>query len=295
MSDDCPTSFLNPNTHHEYDMVLVNMSDFSIFLGIAVTLGSLISFVPQVMKIYKKRSILGINFFWVFFYTSQQFCRASNTVILNLPRFLACSQVGFKKCFPSLIVSIQMVGLYVMFFGVPLLYILFSNDYEGSNSTLDIKKRRKNQRIIKVLYILIMCYTISVVGISCFSISFQGICSNIARNLARVLGYFSGFFVLFQWLPQIYSTYKFKGSGSISIITLAIQAPGGIINLIFMIFISKEQFSTWISIFINTSQTLILLCMLLYYNFKSKFKKILEKKKKVNDHTPLLSPEYTVQ
>ncbi|KAJ3427123.1 pq loop repeat protein [Anaeramoeba flamelloides] len=184
-----------------------------------------------------------------------------------------------------------MVGVYVMFFGVPLLYILFSNDYEGSKSALDIKRRRKSHLIMKFLYFLIMCYTISVVAISCFSISIQGVCSNIARNLGHVLGFFSGCFVLFQWLPQIYSTYKFKGSGSISIITLSIQAPGGIINLIFMIFISKEQFSTWVSIFVNTSQALILLSMLIFYNYKSKLKKKKEQKKELSDHKPLLSTE----
>ncbi|KAJ3426040.1 pq loop repeat protein [Anaeramoeba flamelloides] len=291
MSDQCPSDFLSPDLHHEYQLALVNMNDLGIITGIVIGLGSVLSYLPQVLKLFKRRSVLGINFIFIFFCTLNQFYAAANAVILNLPKTMACAQVGFGKCYSSLLAMLQITGLWVMFFPVPLLFILFHNNYESIKTQRQSKREQKKYKLYAFLYVLVVLDVVVVALITIISVAIQGPCSVIARTLAQILGVVSGIIVLFQWIPQIYSTYKFKGAGSVSVITLAVQAPGGFINLAFMIFISKEKFSTWFSFFVNTIQVIILLTMIIYYHLKSKIKKKNKKKDSIDltENEPLIS------
>ncbi|KAJ3429787.1 pq loop repeat protein [Anaeramoeba flamelloides] len=294
MNVKCPSDFMSPDLHHEYRIALVNMDDLGITTGIILGLGSVLSYLPQVLKLFKRRSVLGINFIFIFFCTLNQFFAAANALILNLPKTIACAQVGFGKCYSSLLAMLQITGLWVMFFPVPLLFILFHNNYESIKSRRQSKREQKKYKLYAFMYALIVLGVVVVALIATVSISIQGPCSVIARTLAQILGVVSGIIVLFQWIPQIYSTYRFKGAGSVSVITLAVQAPGGFINVAFMIFISKEKFSTWFSFFVNTIQVIILFTMIIYYHLKSKIK--IKNKKKysidLKENEPLISNKY---
>ncbi|KAJ3441744.1 pq loop repeat protein [Anaeramoeba flamelloides] len=273
MADECPPDFYNPSLHHEYDMSLVSMSTVGTIMGITIGILSMLSYLPQIIKIYNKKSIRGLNIIYICFCTTNQFYAASNAVILNLPKMMACAQVGFFKCYSSLLAMIQICGLWAMFFPIPLLFVLFHNNREAVTNEIQFRKKKIEFRWTVVLFIFTILDVVVVSFVSILAIAIQGPCSPVARNLAIVLGFISGMIVIFQWMPQLYSTYKFKGAGSISVITLVIQAPGGLVNLAFLIFVSKEKFSTWFSFFTNNVQLFILLSMIIYYHLKSKKKK----------------------
>jgi len=97
-----------------------------------------------------------------------------------------------------------------------------------------------------------------------------GECSSAVINFGFSAGILSTVCTFVQWGPQIYSTYRLKAVGSYSILTLAIQAPGTLVVVYFLLFISKEGISTWLAYLTAGIQQLILLSLLIYYNYKGK-------------------------
>jgi hypothetical protein len=66
------------------------------------------------------------------------------------------------------------------------------------------------------------------------------------------------------------TTCKIKSSGSLSLLLLAIQCPGGLINSIFMIFGQGDNWTTWLSILAAAIQQGILLVICLVFSAKKK-------------------------
>ena len=87
------------------------------------------------------------------------------------------------------------------------------------------------------------------------------------KNYGKSIGTLSSILVFIQYAPQMYTTYQIKGSGSLSTTMLLIQAPGGIINCLFMAIGQKENFSTWLPFLVSALQQFILLGMCFYYDW----------------------------
>eukprot|EP01130_Rhizamoeba_saxonica_P001140 TRINITY_DN1101_c0_g1_i1.p1 TRINITY_DN1101_c0_g1~~TRINITY_DN1101_c0_g1_i1.p1 ORF type:complete len:133 (-),score=19.57 TRINITY_DN1101_c0_g1_i1:20-418(-) len=115
---------------------------------------------------------------------------------------------------------------------------------------------------------------------------------------ANILGYTSAGLTVAQWSPQIYTTYVFKGPGSLSLVTLLLQMPGAFLVVAFQI-MSKKGISTWGPYLVGGIQQFILVLLIVYYmirdylnNNKSKYsldKHILNDEEYENEVSPLLN------
>eukprot|EP01121_Diplochlamys_sp_Union-15-3_P019176 TRINITY_DN7163_c0_g3_i1.p1 TRINITY_DN7163_c0_g3~~TRINITY_DN7163_c0_g3_i1.p1 ORF type:complete len:151 (+),score=3.45 TRINITY_DN7163_c0_g3_i1:177-629(+) len=87
-----------------------------------------------------------------------------------------------------------------------------------------------------------------------------GVTSHNMGHYARVCGFASSIIVLIMWCPQIYTTYKLKGPGSLSIPMLCIQLPGSLLVVYFQISEGAE-ITTWGPYVITAIEQFILIIM----------------------------------
>jgi len=92
--------------------------------------------------------------------------------------------------------------------------------------------------------------------------------NNIIHNLGDVFNIMSAIFCIIQWTPQIYETYKCKGIGSLSLLTLSMQTPGSFIIFVYQYVINKSRFSVGGPFLVSGVQMLILTCMGFYYEYR---------------------------
>lgn len=73
---------------------------------------------------------------------------------------------------------------------------------------------------------------------------------HIDHPMNKVLDYVMGILgtltIIAQWIPQMYTTYKTKGPGSLSVITLVINAPGSFLNVILQFSANPAGVSVWL-------------------------------------------------
>lgn len=70
---------------------------------------------------------------------------------------------------------------------------------------------------------------------------------------------------LIQYFPQIYETFRYKHSGSVSVITLAIQAPGNLAVVIYQL-LSGSTVATWLPFLSSFIQQSILIVEIFYFD-----------------------------
>eukprot|EP01133_Synstelium_polycarpum_P010873 gene10873-12669_t len=101
-------------------------------------------------------------------------------------------------------------------------------------------------------------------------LSKYGPCGHPTYIFGYSMGILSTIVTFIQWSPQIYKTFRSKSVGSFSIIMLCIQGPGTILTVYFMIFVSHESVSTWLSNVSSALQIMVLLVLLIFYNQREK-------------------------
>jgi len=264
MSQLCADTDDNFHNHNDFVKVLLHMNAESIALGVMLAIGSVISVIPQHIKIWKTGSVVGLSFVWMFLGNINQFSSVTNAVVMKFPQIQACDFVGTEQCAPSLLTLVQLVILWMVSFPIYIWFLVFS-----SRKTLE----RREWLSSRILFVVLVVFILSMIGAAAIILMNFGDCDSITLGFAYFMGILSTVVTFIQWAPQIYSTYKTKSVGSFSILMLMIQAPGSMIILFFFIFISHESVSTWLSYVSAIIQQIILLIMLFYYDRKSKQQK----------------------
>ena len=81
------------------------------------------------------------------------------------------------------------------------------------------------------------------------------------------LGYFACTVALFQYLPQIYKTWRTQSIGSLSIVSMCIQTPGALLIVYTQIQQPHSDYTTWLPTFAAAVLQGILLMMCLFLQY----------------------------
>ena len=84
---------------------------------------------------------------------------------------------------------------------------------------------------------------------------------------AHFLGYFACTVALFQYLPQIYKTWRTQSVGSLSIVSMSIQTPGALMIVYTQIVQPNSDYTTWLPTLAAAILQGILLVMCLYLQY----------------------------
>ncbi|KAK5577719.1 hypothetical protein RB653_002664 [Dictyostelium firmibasis] len=122
--------------------------------------------------------------------------------------------------------------------------------------------------------------------------------SNVLQHYSFACGVFALILVFLQWIPQIYTTWVTDEIGSLSLVSVCIQAPGSFLVVFFQIE-SKQNWSTWVPYLATGIQMIVLIVICVYYLIRDrkKNKKLKEEKDKIksNQNIENISENYQTE
>jgi len=87
---------------------------------------------------------------------------------------------------------------------------------------------------------------------------------------AQFLGLASAILIVLQWAPQIYTTWKLKSQGSLSIMMLLLQIPGALLVIFFQGVVNKADPTTWAPYVFGCIEQIILVAMCAAFYFRNR-------------------------
>lgn len=242
-----------------------------ILIGAGLFFGTALSLVPQLTKIVKMRSSYGISPIFVAVTQIAQSFIVLNIFCLHNADFRGTLQIPMSRTIPRLMSFCNCFILWFMYKPVSFLMNIFF-DYQP--------RPGRSQATIKIEQLLSRIGTIGITAIEIiFFIPYlvigttRGFASSQLLNYGKVMGTVSSVMCIGQYLPQFITTCKLQDSGSLSIATLCIQAPGGLLNTIFMMVGNDEHWTTWLSVLVSCMQQFILLGMCIFFKVRAMYRR----------------------
>jgi uncharacterized protein with PQ loop repeat len=206
-------------------------------IGVLLILGSIISYVPQYYKIIKNENVIGISHWSQGLNNISAFSAFFGAFMLDYETIENC--YTDDNCASDMIPFIQLLFVWLC----PLInYIIFIKYY---STPPHVKSSCCNIRDKYVVYGFFGFY-IFIFLICCLMTSIVLIANwknwkHHAIFFGKTLNILSSLITAFVWTPQIYKTYKEKHIGSLSLLSLGIQAPGSFMIFIFQVVLSGSS------------------------------------------------------
>ncbi|KAK8899401.1 hypothetical protein M9Y10_001717 [Tritrichomonas musculus] len=272
----------------DYSTFFEEPSIIWIAVGSIIFIGSVISVIPQIISILKRKSSFGLNVISIFVTSVSQFILLTNVLCFHIEDFRGFLQFPFIQVIPRFLTFSITFGLWIFFLAIPFLtMIFFDKNHPKSQTPID----RKQSNIMTTVLTVAVPFSSFIFLISYFILGTQnGFESKIVLYFGGICGSISTIIGFAQYIPQMITTCSIEGPGSLSLILLFIQAPGGTANALFMAIAQGDHWTTWISILSASIQQFILIGIILYYKCK--------KSRKVADNSgkdSQIYPSYTTK
>jgi len=150
-----------------------------------------------------------------------------------------------------------------------------------------------NNDYVIPLLILTSFFTVSSAALGVGLVFRYGYTANAVTTFANVYGVVALVLLVIQYIPQIYVTHKMKEAGSLSVITLLLQAPGSILVVYFQAIMNHKPWTTWAPYFATAVQQFVLIaqCTLYWVQKRRKTKLIkVDEKQPFIIHTAATTP-----
>jgi uncharacterized protein with PQ loop repeat len=204
-------------------------SNVSLTFGIILSLGTIISFIPQYYKIITNGNVKGISHWTQGLNNISSFCAFFGAFMLDYYLFKCCYSNG--GCGYLLIPFIQLFMNWIC----PLInYLIYMNYFKAKN-TKEIYKVYGFFAFYVIIFLI--CSTLTSIVLTAKWYSWQ----SHATIFGNILNVLSTVVTAFVWIPQILETYRSKDVGSLSLISLGIQTPGSFTIFIYQVAITKSS------------------------------------------------------
>lgn len=225
-------------------------SVWNTWLSLFLVIGICGSYVPQQVNVVRRGTIEGLSLWFLFLMNIGAAFGFANIIIASKPIYGCCStELSATECSNALMGVAQMGS---SFLG-PLLVMILSLLYANS-SPEEIHAMRWT-----AMWTGIITAGLVVVVIVGLNSSFGG-------RMAYFLGLAAAGVGLVQYIPQLITTYTLKHAGTLSLLTLLIQIPGGMIWSFSLAVRGEVNWSIWMPIMLSAVLQLILLLMAFYYS-----------------------------
>ncbi|KAI0199159.1 ATP synthase F0 [Astrocystis sublimbata] len=200
------------------------------FISILILLGIALSYATQHYRIISRGSSEGISPYFVLLGVTSANAQFGN--ILSLPASRAdvacCKEVSPFECVAGLLGIAQIGTQWVCFAIILVLFLVFfrRDDADLGNEELELDPDRPSWRTALTVGGICLIHGLVVVILS------AAFAFGAPRHLAawaNALGIMAAVLAAIQYIPQIWTTYKMKQAGSLSILMMTIQTPGGLL------------------------------------------------------------------
>ena len=218
----------------------------------------------------KKRTNFGLNPFFVCMTNFGHFVILTNIVSLHITDFVGILQISVLKAIPTFQTFLNAFILWFAYQPCIYLNMLFLDKEPRPN----YKQAERKRGTFFLYFLTVLLISIFVmIYIVLFSLGgLFGFQSSQVQYLGHVFGIIAMFICIFQYFPQIITTCRLKNHGSLSILMLAIQFPGGFLNAFFMCFGQHEHWTSWLSTMAAAAQQMILFLICIFFKCRNKMK-----------------------
>ena len=267
-------------------------------IGGLIFFGIVLSVMLQIISFIRKKTSFGFNALTVFITSWGQFLVFLNYICLHTADFAGLLQYEITTWLPRLMTLINLFTLWFLYLFVPF-YLFIFGDF-AVRPGISFETQKKQFHLFYIICVLISIFdTICVLIAWIFGILF-GFSNSQIFLVGQIFGNIDAINVMIQYFPQIITTLKLKDPGSISISYLAIQGPGGLIQVLFMWLGNHDNWTTWISMVFSALQQFILLIICVIFKLKNRYSKktfssILNSEQSISDRTNTIEKSILLQ
>jgi uncharacterized protein with PQ loop repeat len=233
-------------------------SSVNLAFSIGITMGIIISYIPQYRRIYLKRSSEGLSTQFLLLGSSSSIFTFTNIILISTKARNCCysGELTRFNCLNSLLNLIQ-IGIQCTCAVLILVFVLLL--------TKDSIKQDKHEysRIVKVGKLVSIHVVLSIIQIM-IGLYFG---KKVLYTIANINGILSALLTIIKYVPQIWTTYNLKHPGTLSIGMMCIQTPGGFVFTATLFFTKGSHWSSWVSYFVAAMLQGFLLSLCIYYEY----------------------------
>ncbi|RYP09272.1 hypothetical protein DL765_008497 [Monosporascus sp. GIB2] len=241
------------------------------FVSILIIVGILLSYMTQHYRIISRGTSEGISPYFILLGVTSANSQFGN--ILTLPQSRAdvacCKEVSPFECTAGLLGIAQIGAQWICFAIILVLFLVFfrREDAEVSDDELENDPDQPTWRTAITVAGLCLIHGLLVLIISA---SFALGAPEYLGAWANFLGITSAVLAAIQYIPQIWTTYRLKHAGSLSILMMCIQTPGGFLFAGSLAArLGWEGWSSWGVYVLTAAMQGILLAMAIRYEWPS--------------------------
>jgi uncharacterized protein with PQ loop repeat len=236
---------------------LLSPSYFNLAFSFLIFLGILISYLPQHLRIIQRGTSEGISPLFLLLGVTSGTCAFLNILILSWGVLGCCSKgIGGFNCF-SASMGVAQVGLqwacFAIILALFLIYLPRGSALEIPNSSATPPKVAVGITLASVAHFMVMAgatFYLSLLTAREESVVVNGGSPQLQPSAALVkwanfLGVQSTLLASIQYVPQLYTTWRLKHVGSLSIPMMCIQTPGSFVWALSLAMREGTRWSSW--------------------------------------------------
>ncbi|KAJ1999201.1 hypothetical protein GGI04_004670 [Coemansia thaxteri] len=243
--------------------------------------GTFLSYLPQHIKILRRRSSDGISPYFILLGAVGAGSNITNIILLQFIALQCCTVQTYGECAASVLGILQVVIQGTMFYVTFVLYLAFfpaQSKYEGAaggetRPLLGAGTRvRASEEWRTALWVAggVAAHGAACVGMSVLLVAGAGPYAAPTRTWASLLGLFSLCLTCLQFFPQIVKTWRAGHVGALSIPMMLMQTPGGFVFAYSIAIRPGVNWSSWISTFVAASLQCVLLAICLTFDARAR-------------------------
>jgi uncharacterized protein with PQ loop repeat len=235
--------------------------------GILVA-GTLISYIPQYLAIIRVGSSSGLNYGMLGIALFSAFLTCINSGILKWYDIVCCGEEGMTlaKCLENNLATLQLLNSLICYLILYILFLVYWNITPTETETRKFRIMVRNRAWMLFILIILASLFLSFLGGILFY-KFH-LTSDTLVKYAMTLGTISSILMIVQWAPQIYTTWRIKSQGSLSLLMLIMQLPGALLVIIFQGVLNNASITTWGPYIFGALEMTILIVMCIYYKLR---------------------------
>lgn len=237
-------------------------------VGYVILLGTIVSLLPQIYNLIKRKSSYGMNPMTLFVSNFSQYILVFNIICLRSSDFIAACQVSFFQILPRLMTFLNAFALWIVYLPIIVLNTLY---FDREVRPYRQQEAFKGEWIFNRLFLSLNVGGSMIILIIYFTLLLTtGIGSEEITMMGKTFGTIALLAVVVQYLPQFITTCKLRDNGSFSLILLALQAPGGTASALFMAIGQGDHWTTWMSTLAASVQQFTLLFLCIFFKIQKR-------------------------
>ncbi|KAI5293527.1 hypothetical protein KEM52_005454 [Ascosphaera acerosa] len=267
---------------------LASPSPTNFAISLLILAGVVGSYIPQHHRLITRKTSFGISPYFLLLGATSAVAGLANILLLPASQrdIECCSEIGAFACFASLLGVLQVGAGFVCFALNVVLYVIYTPRRgigrltAGSGSQLDDAPSQARawqaegqgqgqdspafRLAVGVASLCLLDLLVTVL----VSLLVEVWLPQFLQLLANAFGITAALLASVQYLPQIYTTYRLRGVGSLSIPTMCIQTPGSFVWAASLAArVGWEGWSTWGIYIVTATVQGTLLAMGVYFQY----------------------------